>query len=115
VLAANSIISEDSIDRITLGNPQLRALVGPGGGAAAVYAPDGYRMTAPLDEFTDGFAVADIDLALIEGSKVFADPAGHYFRPDIARHVLDGWAGPAAANPPDFEPAIRALRSEAAE
>lgn len=115
VLAANSIISEDSLDRITLGNPDLRALVGPGGGAAAVYAPDGYRMTEPLDEFTDGFAVAEIDLAMIEGAKVFADPAGHYFRPDIARHVLEGWAGPASANPPEAEPSVSAVPSEAAE
>ncbi|MGY6534984.1 MAG: carbon-nitrogen hydrolase family protein [Pararhodobacter sp.] len=95
VLAANSIIDEASLDRITLGNPDLRALVGPGGGAAAVFAPDGYRMTEPLDPMTDGLAVAEIDLAMIEGAKVFADPAGHYFRPDIARHVLEGVAGPA--------------------
>lgn len=115
VLAANSIITEDSLERITMGNPDLRALVGPGGGAAAVFAPDGYRMTEPLDEMSDGFAVAEIDLAMIEGAKVFADPAGHYFRPDIARHVLDGWAGPAQANPPESEPMIAAVPAEAAE
>lgn len=115
VLAANSIITEDSLERITMGNPDLRALVGPGGGAAAVFAPDGYRMTEPLDEMSDGFAVAEIDLAMIEGAKVFADPAGHYFRPDIARHVLDGRAGPAQANPPEPEPMIAAVPAEAAE
>lgn len=98
VLAANSIISEDSLDAITQGNEQLRQLVFPGGGAAAVFGPDGYRLTDPIDEFTDGFATADIDLAMIEGAKVFADPAGHYYRPDLARHVLEGYAGPAEAN-----------------
>lgn len=99
VLAANSIISEDSLDAITQGNEQLRQLVFPGGGAAAVFGPDGYRLTDPIDEFTDGFATADIDLAMIEGAKVFADPAGHYYRPDLARHVLEGYAGPGEANP----------------
>ena len=82
-----------------MGNDQLRAMVHPGGGAAAVFGPDGFRLTDPIDEHTDGLAIAEIDLMLIEGAKVFADPAGHYYRPDVARHVLDGFAGPAAANP----------------
>jgi len=114
VLAANSIITEDSLDAITMGNEDLRALVGPGGGAAAVYGPDGYRLTDPIDEHTDGLAIADIDLAMIEGAKVFADPAGHYFRPDVARHVLGAYAGPAQANPPAEAPAPRAAQEEAA-
>ena len=99
VLAANSIISEDSLDDICMGNDQLRTMVHPGGGAAAVFGPDGFRLTDPIDEHTDGLAIAEIDLMLIEGAKVFADPAGHYYRRDVARHVLDGFAGPAAANP----------------
>lgn len=103
VLAANSIITEDSLDAITMGNPDLRGVIGPGGGAAAVFGPDGYRLTEPLDDKTDGFAVADIDLAMIEGAKVFADPAGHYFRPDVARYVLEDVAGPVNANPPSSE------------
>lgn len=115
VLAANSIISEESLERITLGDPNIRALVSAGGGAAAVYAPDGFRMTEPIDEYADGFATAEIDLAMIEGAKVFADPAGHYFRPDVARLVLEAQAGPAAANPPATAPALRAVPAEAAE
>ena len=99
VLAANSIISEDSLDDICMGNADLRAMVHPGGGAAAVFAPDGFRLTDPIDEHTDGLAIAEIDMMMIEGAKVFADPAGHYYRPDVARHVLEGFAGPAAANP----------------
>ena len=114
VLAANSIISEDSLDAITQGNEQLRQLVFAGGGGAAVFGPDGYRLTDPIDEFTDGFATADIDLAMIEGAKVFADPAGHYYRPDVARHVLEGFAGPIDANP-KTAPAKAETVSEAAE
>jgi len=114
VLAATSIISEDSLDAITQGNEQLRQLVSAGGGAAAVFGPDGYRLTDPIDEFTDGFATADIDLAMIEGAKVFADPAGHYYRPDLARHVLEGFAGPVDANPKPASARSDAVR-EAAE
>ncbi|TNF58200.1 MAG: carbon-nitrogen hydrolase family protein [Rhodobacteraceae bacterium] len=116
VLAANSIITEDSIDDICMGNDQLRAVVHPGGGAAAVFAPDGFRLTDPIDEHTDGLAIAEIDLMMIEGAKVFADPAGHYYRPDVARHVLEGFAGPLAANP-GAAPAPKAAETgiEAAE
>ena len=94
VLAPSSIIAEEHIDAITLGREEARALVSPGGGAAAVFGPDGYRLTEPLDEHEDGLAVADVDLGMIEAAKVFADPAGHYFRPDVARLVLEAQAGP---------------------
>lgn len=99
VLTPGSIITEDQLDDITMGNTDLRAMVSSGGGHAAVFGPDGYRLTDPIDEHTDGLAIAEIDLAMIEGAKVFADPAGHYYRPDVARHVLGAFAGPAAANP----------------
>jgi len=99
VLAPNSIITEESLDQITMGNEALREVVFAGGGAATVFGPDGYRLTDPIDEFTDGLAIADIDLGMIEAAKIFADPAGHYYRPDVARHVLDANAGPASANP----------------
>ena len=112
VLAANSIITEDSIDAITMGTEGLPVF--PGGGAAAVFGPDGYRLTDPVDEHTDGLAIADIDLMMIEGAKVFADPAGHYYRPDVARHVLEGYAGPAAANPPAEVAPLKAVDGDAA-
>ena len=48
--------------------------------------------------------MAEIDLAMIEGAKVFADPGGHYFRPDVARYVLDRVASPVDAMP--REPAV---------
>ncbi|MEO0682240.1 MAG: nitrilase-related carbon-nitrogen hydrolase, partial [Pseudomonadota bacterium] len=113
VLSANSIITEDSLDAITMGNDDLRQVVFPGGGAAAVFGPDGYRLTDPIDEHQDGLAIADIDLMMIEGAKVFADPAGHYYRPDVARHVLDGVAGPIDANPP-ASASLKAVGEDAA-
>lgn len=99
VLTPSSIIREEDIDAITLGDEAARAMVQAGGGFAAVFGPDGYRLTDPLDEHEEGLAIADIDLSMIEGAKVFADPAGHYHRPDVARYVLGETAGPVEANP----------------
>ncbi len=112
VLAANSIITEESLEEITMGTEGLPVFAG--GGSAAVFGPDGYRLTDPIDEHTDGLAIADIDLMMIEGAKVFADPAGHYYRPDVARHVLEGYAGPASANPPEETPVLKAIDGDAA-
>ncbi len=114
VLSANSIITEDSLDAITQGNEALKEMVFPGGGAAAVFGPDGYRLTDPIDEHTDGLAIAEADLSMIEGAKVFADPAGHYYRPDVARHVLDGYAGPDSANPPAEPSVLKSVDGDAA-
>ena len=95
VVAPNSVITEESLDAITMGNPELRSLVFAGGGSAAVFGPDGFRLTDPIPDTQEGLAIADLDLAMIEAAKVFADPAGHYFRPDVARQVLGAHAGPA--------------------
>lgn len=100
VLAANSIIREEDLDEITMGNEDLREFVSPGGGAAAVYGPDGYRLTEPLDEHTDGFAIAEFDRDYIDSAKIFADPAGHYFRPDVARSVFEASAAARAVVAP---------------
>ncbi|MEL6467539.1 MAG: carbon-nitrogen hydrolase family protein [Pseudomonadota bacterium] len=94
VLAPGSIITEDQLDDITMGNADAAQMVFAGGGAAAVFGPDGRRLTDPIDEYSDGLAIAEADLGMIEASKVFADPAGHYNRPDVARIVLDRSAGP---------------------
>ncbi|MEM7641000.1 MAG: carbon-nitrogen hydrolase family protein [Pseudomonadota bacterium] len=96
VLAPGSIITEDQLDDITMGDAGAAQMVFAGGGAAAVFGPDGRRLTDPIDEYTDGLAIAEADLMAIEGAKVFADPSGHYNRPDVAREVLTRSAGPAA-------------------
>lgn len=44
-------------------------------------------MPQAMRAFTDGFAEAEIGLGMIEAARVFADPAGHHVRPDVARVV----------------------------
>ena len=94
VLSACLIIPEKDRERICMGNKELLPLVSAGGGAAAIFGPDGSRLTQPLNDLEDGLAVAEVDLAAIEGAKVFADPGGHYFRADVARFVFERIATP---------------------
>jgi aliphatic nitrilase len=67
-----------------------------GGGAAGIYGPDGSLLSAPIDPADEGLAVADLDLDAIDIAKVFADPVGHYARPDVFTFAVDRTARSAA-------------------
>jgi len=60
-----------------------------GGGYARVYGPDSALLSTPLDPCEEGLVYADIDLDHIAISKTFADPAGHYARPDVTALLFD--------------------------
>jgi len=55
----------------------------PGGGMSAIFGPDGRRLSEPLDETEQGIIYADLDRNEIIKCKTFADPVGHYSRPDL--------------------------------
>lgn len=83
------------------------------GYSAVVYGPDGSVVSEPLDPHTEGLVYADIDLAAASLAKVFADPVGHYGRPDVFQLTIDrssrrivGMEG--AAAPGDDQPDINA-------
>jgi predicted amidohydrolase len=56
-------------------------------GSARVYGPDGALLTEPIEG--EGIVFADLDLALIDLAKAFADPVGHYSRPDVFTLSVD--------------------------
>ncbi|KNA98179.1 hypothetical protein FOXG_02590 [Fusarium oxysporum f. sp. lycopersici 4287] len=60
-----------------------------GGGAAAVFGPDGRQLTEPTDPLFDGLIYCDIDLDKIDYAKTLTDCVGHYSRPDLLRLVVD--------------------------
>lgn len=81
VLHCTTSISQKGIDATgTTGAPLMSR---PSGGQAAVFGPDGRRLTEPLDEKFEGILYADLDMDAIGRTKMFADCTGHYSRPDL--------------------------------
>jgi predicted amidohydrolase len=64
--------------------------------SAVVYGPDGSVVSTPLEAREEGLVYADIDLAAASLAKVFADPVGHYARPDVFQLTIDRSARPVA-------------------
>lgn len=84
VLAPCGIVSPEMID-LMVENEELGEMLKKGGGHAQIFAPDGSPMCTKLAEDAEGLIFADIDLGLINIAKSFADPVGHYARPDVTR------------------------------
>lgn len=61
---------------------------GSGELGAVIFAPDGSVVSEPLAE-REGLVYAEIDLAATALAKVFADPVGHYARPDVFQVTID--------------------------
>jgi aliphatic nitrilase len=59
------------------------------GAVAAVFGPDGGRMTAPTDPKEDVIVYADCPRAGLLASKATVDPTGHYYRGDVYHVVMD--------------------------
>ncbi len=93
-LMACLLVSEEDRLKMCMGDESLLNFVEAGGGSAVIFGPDGDRLTKRLDDNAEALAIADIDLDAIEAVKVLGDPAGHYFRPDVARYVLERSAAP---------------------
>ncbi|KAI6091854.1 hypothetical protein F4821DRAFT_173835 [Hypoxylon rubiginosum] len=92
-LCANSPVSQADNDRNlprTDQPPQEGRWQRPAwGGAAAVYAPDGRRLTEPADSAFDGLIYCDIDIDQIGNAKAVVDTVGHYARPDLLQLLVD--------------------------
>ena len=87
-LAPCGVISEDMVE-LMADTPTKRELLPAGGGHAMIFGPDGAPLCDYLDESAEGLLFADIDLGAISIAKSFADPAGHYSRPDVTRLLLN--------------------------
>lgn len=88
VLAPCGVISAEMIDQLVETEAQAE-LISAGGGHAQIYAPDGRPLCDPLDEQAEGLLLAQLDLEAITIAKSFADPVGHYSRPDVTRLLLN--------------------------
>lgn len=54
-----------------------------GGGHSAVYGPDGRRLTKAIPADQEGFIYVDLPMDMLVGLRHFADPVGHYSRPEL--------------------------------
>ena len=87
-LAPCGVIS-DEMAELMADTPQKQELLPRGGGRAMIFGPDGAPLCDYLDDNAEGLLYADIDLGAIAIAKSFADPAGHYSRPDVTRLLLN--------------------------
>jgi nitrilase len=81
VLHCTSVITKHGVD--VNGTSVGNMMSTPGGGMSAVFGPDGRRLSEPLESTEQGIIYADLDMNEIIKCKTFADPVGHYSRPDL--------------------------------
>ncbi len=93
VVAATSVVTPDVVDQLC-DTPDKVELLPLGGGAAAIFGPDGRPLGNRLAPTEEGLVIAEIDLGLIPLAKAAADPAGHYARPDVTRLLLNTMPAP---------------------
>lgn len=82
VLAPVAITSKETVDRLA-DTPERAELIEVGGGGSQIFGPDGSTIAGPGPWEDETILYAEIDLYDIARAKNFADPAGHYARPDV--------------------------------
>lgn len=81
VLHCTSVMTQAGIDAHGVeGNPVFGNI---GGGHSAVFGPDGRPLTKPLPADQEGFVYAELPMDLLISLRHFADPIGHYSRPEL--------------------------------
>lgn len=90
VIMSTSMVTSENAAAVGLefgesGPPPGTFFLSNGGGAAAVFGPDGRKLTTTMPEDKEAIVYADIDLTMCSQAKLLADPVGHYVRPDLLR------------------------------
>lgn len=88
VVAPVAITSQEWVARLA-DTPERAELIEVGGGGSCIFAPDGSTIAGPGPWNEEVILYADLDLYDIARAKNFADPAGHYARPDVLRLLWD--------------------------
>lgn len=92
-LAPTGVVSQAML-KVLVESEEQRKLIGLGGGHAMIFGPDGKALCDPLPAEQEGLLFAEIDLGAISLAKSFADPVGHYARPDVTRLLLNNKPAP---------------------
>jgi nitrilase len=112
VLAPVAITSQEILDRLA-DTPERADLIEFGGGGTRIFGPDGSTIAGPAPWDEETILYADIDLYDIARAKNFADPVGHYSRPDSLSLLWN--RTPQASVHEWFTPAPTGVRSEESE
>jgi nitrilase len=88
VIGACGMVSGEMMDML-VENDEHKELISAGGGHAVIYGPDGRPLADKIPHDQEGLLIADLDMSDITIAKVFADPVGHYSRPDVTRLLLN--------------------------
>jgi aliphatic nitrilase len=88
VLAPCGMVSQEMYD-LMVENDSQAELIDVGGGYAQIYAPDGSPMCERLAHDEEGILFAELNFTAITIAKSFADPVGHYSRPDVLKLMLN--------------------------
>ena len=90
VIGACGMISEEMMEiMVEKDNPMHPEMISAGGGHAVIFGPDGKPLADKIPHDQEGLLIADLDMSEITIAKVFADPVGHYSRPDVTRLLLN--------------------------
>ncbi|EED35210.1 nitrilase, arylacetone-specific [Luminiphilus syltensis NOR5-1B] len=88
VIGACGMVSDEMIDML-VENDEHKELISAGGGHAVIYGPDGKLLVDKIPHDQEGLLIADLAINAITIAKVFADPVGHYSRPDVTRLLFN--------------------------
>jgi len=88
VISACGMVSDEMME-IMVETDEQKELLSVGGGHAVIYGPDGRPLVDKIPHDQEGLLIADLDMSEITIAKVFADPVGHYSRPDVTRLLLN--------------------------
>ncbi|MFT4823748.1 MAG: aliphatic nitrilase [Halioglobus sp.] len=88
VVAASSVINQRALDFFKVGT-EVPPLIELGGGSSMIFGPDGKELASYIPEQEEGLVIAELNFEEITMAKVFADPAGHYSKPESTRLLLD--------------------------
>ncbi|ONH64757.1 Nitrilase [Cyberlindnera fabianii] len=78
-LFTHQVITDKILEKIGSWPPAFKT----GIGAAAIYGPDGAKLTEDLGDYYDGLLIHDLDMDAILLQKQLVDIVGHYSRTDI--------------------------------
>ncbi|KAL3454438.1 carbon-nitrogen hydrolase [Aspergillus insuetus] len=88
VLHTTAVLTESGIERMALQQGGL--MNKPGGGASAVFAPDGRKISEDIPADQEGIIYADLDFEEVSRARMLVDVCGHYSRPDLLWLGVEG-------------------------